>query len=470
MRSALPVISVKFRWRLAIAFLAVASTAAGVVAIGAYALVRADRLGSFQQRAEGTAELAASIIESSFGANGDVDVANVVSRLDLQGSFEALIVSEDVDASTSSDFNLDDLAPLTEGERNDNGDAVIDAEVDGRRGLLISPEEDVEGVQAYLFFSSEGIRSQMGQLGASLARAWLAVTLIAGALGMVLARRTLRPVRRASAAARSLAEGLLETRLPVDREDEFGAWAVSFNEMADELQRKIEALTEARDREVRFSSDVAHELRTPLTALVGSADLLRPYLDELEPEARWAAQHLLSEVVRLRSLVEELLEISRLDAGQESVLPVPVQTEHFLSSLLRRRGWSERVDLEGPGASLETDPRRLERVVSNLVDNALVHGRPPVTIRTEVRDSELEISVTDRGDGVADEHLQKVFDRFYKADAARSGGTGLGLAIARENAALLGGRLEASRAGSGVGTIFTLTLPHQHRYEAVTSE
>ena len=137
------------------------------------------------------------------------------------------------------------------------------------------------------------------------------MVVLAGAAGALAARRVLRPVGQASAAAHALAEGLLDTRLPVETDDEFGAWAASFNEMADALEEKIRALSEAQARERRFTADVAHELRTPVTALVGEASLLREQLERMPVEAKRPAQLMVDDVSRLRRLVEELMEISR---------------------------------------------------------------------------------------------------------------------------------------------------------------
>src|SRR5207247_2816676 len=131
------------------------------------------------------------------------------------------------------------------------------------------------------------------------------------------ARRPLGACGRASAAARSIAEGLLDTRLPVQGRDEFGAWAASFNEMAQALEDKIAALSEARERERRFTADVAHELRTPLTALVSEASLLREHLDRMPEDVRRPAELLVDDVARLRRLVEDLMAVSRLAAGRE---------------------------------------------------------------------------------------------------------------------------------------------------------
>ena len=262
----------------------------------------------------------------------------------------------------------------------------------------------------------------------------------------------------ASAAASSLAEGLLETRLPVEGQDEFGAWARAFNEMAAALETKISALSAAQARERRFTADVAHELRTPLTALVGEASLLGEHLDRLPPQSRRPAELLIADVGRLRKLVEELMEISRLDAGAESVHAEPVDLVAVTAAILGRRGWDGRVRLDGEETVVTTDPRRLERIVANLVGNALEHGGDGVVVRVGRNGSHAFVEVADKGPGIPSEHLPHLFDRFYKADPSRSGpGSGLGLAIAQENARLLGGEIQVW-SEPGKGSRFTLRL------------
>src|SRR5262249_29771574 len=164
-----------------------------------------------------------------------------------------------------------------------------------------------------------GIYQDQHLLGTALALAWALVVLVATLVGRWLARGTLEPVGRASPAAHAVAEGLLATRLPVRGRDEFGAWAESFNRMAEALEAKISALSQAQARERRFTADVAHELRTPVTALVAAASLLREHLGALPANAQRPAELLVADVPRLRRLVDDLMEISRLDAGQEDV-------------------------------------------------------------------------------------------------------------------------------------------------------
>jgi signal transduction histidine kinase len=321
--------------------------------------------------------------------------------------------------------------------------------------FLVTGAPAENGTKLYFFFPEDDVWHELSVLRNVLLGGVGILVLLAALAGVVLARSTLRPVARASTAAQSLAEGLLETRLPVEGRDEFGAWAQSFNEMAAALEAKIGELQAAQARERRFTADVAHELRTPLTALVGEASLLAGHLEQMPPESRRPAELLIADVARLRRLVDDLMEISRFDAGAESVQAEPVDVAALVRAAVRARGWQDRVQIEGDGLSVTSDPRRLERIVANLVDNALEHGGSSVSVRV----GEGEIEVADDGPGIPPEHLPHVFERFYKADASRSGsGTGLGLAIARENAILLGGRLEVA-SEPGAGSRFTLVLP-----------
>ena len=320
------------------------------------------------------------------------------------------------------------------------------------------------GRELYFFFPEDGLRHELVQFRNILLGGVGILVLLAALAGVVLARSALRPVARASDAAHSLAEGLLETRLPVEGKDEFGAWAQSFNEMAAALEAKIAALSAAQARERRFTSDVAHELRTPLTALVGEASLLAEHVERMPAESRRPAELLIADVGRLRRLVEELMEISRFDAGAERVYAEEVDVTALVSATVRARGWDGHVRVEGDGLTVTSDPRRLERIVANLVDNAFEHGGSAVTVRV----GSDRVEVADDGPGIAPEHLPHLFERFYKADESRSGGgTGLGLAIARENALLLGGDLEVE-SEPGAGSRFTLRFPAAEPSTAVS--
>jgi two-component system sensor histidine kinase MtrB len=442
-----------------VAFVVTAAVAAGVVAAGSFLLVRNDRLNAFHDRAGVTAELALSVTGlGQEAADPSQSPREIVHRLRGRRVFEIVVVEGSSVAASAGSVDAADVPEDLGREELVDGFYREEIEVDGSTYLLLHAADVGGQTNAYFFFPLDALQRELHRLARILWRAWLAVALLSGFVGLILARQTLRPVARASQAARSLAEGLLETRLPVEREDEFGAWAISFNEMADALQEKIEALTASRDRERRFTADVAHELRTPLTGLVGSASMLRAEMDTLAPEAKWAAEHLLAEVVRIRDLVQELLEVSRLEGGHETVSKLPIDSRTFLASVIRHRSWEGRVEIMGEDVELFTDPRRLERIVFNLLDNALTHGGGQAYVSAVKRNGRVEVAVEDSGPGIPAEDLPHVFDRFYKADPSRSGGTGLGLAIARENARLLGGSISVT-SEPGHETTFTVTLP-----------
>ncbi|MFG1872850.1 ATP-binding protein [Micromonospora arborensis] len=327
------------------------------------------------------------------------------------------------------------------------------------RLLVIGGRIPGSSAELYVLTVEDDVATDLGELRTALVAGWVLVVLLAAGVGHALARRTLEPVGRASRAARALTEGLLATRLPVRGHDEFSVWAASFNEMAEALESKIAALSAAQARERRFTADVAHELRTPVTALVAAASLLREHLDQLPDDARPAARLLVGDVVRLRRLVEDLMEISRLDAGREQPAVGVVDAVALLHGIVSTRGWSQRVQVSGDPVMLRTDPRRLERVLANLVTNAIEHGGGEIRATVTDADPLVVFEVSDQGPGIPAEHLPRVFDRFHKVDPSRSApGSGLGLAIAWEHTALLGGVLSV-RSGPGTGTRFLLEVP-----------
>jgi signal transduction histidine kinase len=332
-------------------------------------------------------------------------------------------------------------------------------EVADVRYLVVGGRVAGRDAELYYFFTEDRLWDELAQLRNILLIVLFAVVALATLAGILLARTMLVPVARASAAAHSLAEGLLETRLPVERTDEFGAWAASFNEMAEALEAKITALSEAQARERRFTADVAHELRTPLTALVAEASLLAEQLERMPAEARRPAELLVADVRRLADLVEDLMEISRLDAGTTRLREEDVDLASLVEAIVRSRRWDGRVRVEGDEVVLSSDARRLERIVANLIGNALEHGGREVGVRVGRDGIGPFVEVTDHGPGIRREDLPHVFDRFYKTDPSRaSPGSGLGLAIALENARLLGGDIDVW-SEVGTGTRFTLRLP-----------
>jgi len=446
----------RLRRRLTIAFTLVAGLAALTLAAGSYAVVRSARLDDSRDRALDQARFNLVFAsETLSGSSGESAERDLLAALARRGSFSTVGIDGSRTFSSGVSFGAaqvpHDLRALVEGGEL----AYKRISVGGEPSLVVGGRVPGRQTELYFAFPEAQLHRDLDQLRNILLAGVVIVTLLGALVGAILARRTLAPVGRASAAAQSLAEGLLETRIPVEREDEFGAWAASFNEMADALQAKIAALSAAQARERRFTSDVAHELRTPLTALVSEASLLAGHLDAMPSDARRPAELLIADVDRLRTLVEDLMEISRLDAGGESVRLEPVDLGPLTEAIVRTHGWDVAVERNGT-AAIESDRRRLERILANLVGNAVEHGGPHVVVRVGPGPV---VEVSDDGPGIPPEHLPYVFDRFYKADPSRAaGGSGLGLAIARENARLLGGDVEVSSA-PGRGARFTLRLP-----------
>jgi two-component system sensor histidine kinase MtrB len=230
--------------------------------------------------------------------------------------------------------------------------------------------------------------------------------------------------------------------------------------MAAALEETIGRLREAQAQNRQFVADVSHELRTPLSALVAEASILRGDLDSLPAGTRRAGELLIADVARLRSLVDDLMEVSRFDAEAEQVAAQPIDLVRLLEVVVANRLPAARLNVPSTPATVETDPRRLERIIGNLLDNAREHAPgAPVDVTLDATDEAIRIVVEDGGPGVEPDRLGRIFERFYKADPSRHGGSsGLGLAIAAEHAALLGGQLLASNRPGG-GLRMELRLP-----------
>jgi two-component system sensor histidine kinase MtrB len=450
----------RLRRRLAVTFALVAAVSTGVLALGTYLVVSSSRLEDVTESALAQARinlvLAGTVLE---GSSATEDVADLLEFYERRPGFETIALTGGDTFSSSLAFAKTEIPVGLQRLVRDGDLAYERVRIAGSPFLIAGGRAPASQAEFYFLFSEEALRDDLSQLATILVVGWVVVVALSAAAGALVARRVLRPVAQASEAAHALAEGLLETRLPVESADELGAWAASFNEMAEALEEKIRALSEAQARERRFTADVAHELRTPLTALAGEAALLGEHLDRMPAEARRLSQLLVEDVDRLRRLVEELMEISRLDAGREDVRVESVDLRGLAAGLLRSRGWETSVVFDANPIVVETDPRRVERILANLVGNALAHGGRDVGIRIRRNESEALVEVRDRGPGVTADQLAHVFERFYKADPARAtGGSGLGLAIALENARLLGGRVDAW-SEPGAGSRFTLRLP-----------
>ncbi|MFH8794217.1 ATP-binding protein [Streptomyces sp. NPDC017941] len=292
------------------------------------------------------------------------------------------------------------------------------------------------------------------------------VVLLAAVLALLAAGTVLRPVRELGRATRRHAAGDLSSRVRVRGRDELGDLARDFNETADALQASVAELREQDARAKRFVADVSHELRTPLTAMTMVATVLDEDAGALPPDAARAARTVSAETARLARLVDDLMEMSRFDSGAARLNLTATDLAEAVRATLSLRALTDRVRTALPdGVRALVDRRRVDVIVANLVGNALRHGAPPVTLTlaADPAGDWITVEVADHGPGLPPEALTHVFDRFYKADTARtrSEGSGLGTAIALENARLHGGTIEAANRPGG-GAVFTLRLPWRH--------
>jgi two-component system sensor histidine kinase MtrB len=266
-----------------------------------------------------------------------------------------------------------------------------------------------------------------------------------------------------------LAAGQLQERMVVRGEDEVARLGASFNHMAASLQEQITQLATLSQMQQRFVSDVSHELRTPLTTVRMAAEVLYDAREEFDPINKRSAELLYNQVERFQSLLSDLLEISRFDAGvamldaePEDILQVVAHVIEGAAPVAAEYG--SEIILSAPGGAIiaEMDARRIDRILRNLILNAVEHGEgKPVRVTVAASRTAVGIAVRDHGIGMAPAEAARVFDRFWRADPARArttGGSGLGLSIAMEDTKLHNGWLQAW-GKKGHGANFRLTLP-----------
>ncbi len=323
--------------------------------------------------------------------------------------------------------------------------------------------------QLYYVFPFTQQQSWLMVVQRALVVVGLALVVLLAAIASLVTRWVVLPVRHAAAAAQRLSAGDLSERMRVLGADDLAALATSFNEMAASLQGKLHELEQLSDLQRQFVSDVSHELRTPLTTIKMAAEVLFESKQELDAAAGRTVELLQSQLERFETLLVGLLEISRYDAGAATleaelvdVCDLVRRSADDAQQLAERRGSRIEFRLPAVGCPAEVDRRRVERILRNILVNAVEHGEGKDVVVTTAMDSDaVAVSVRDYGVGLRPGDEQRVFERFWRADRARArttGGTGLGLAISMEDARLHGGWLQAW-GERGKGSVFRLTLP-----------
>jgi two-component system sensor histidine kinase MtrB len=323
--------------------------------------------------------------------------------------------------------------------------------------------------QLYFVFPLTEEQQTLQLVQTTLIGVGIALVALLAAIASLVTRWVVLPVRHAARAAQRLSAGELTERMVVGGADDLAALATSFNDMADSLQEKLRQLEELSKAQRQFVSDVSHELRTPMTTIRMAAEILFESREELDAAAARSAELLQSQIERFEGLLTDLLEISRHDANVATLDPEPAdlcdivrRSADDAQQLAERRGGRIEFRLPVQACMAEVDRRRVERILRNLLVNAVEHGEGRDVVVTVAADSDAAaIAVRDHGVGLVPGEEQLVFERFWRADPARArttGGTGLGLAIALEDARLHGGWLQAW-GERGRGSNFRLTIP-----------
>ncbi|MFJ2215850.1 ATP-binding protein [Streptomyces sp. NPDC101062] len=468
------------RLRLVIVFGAVALTAAVSASGIAYWLNRQavltrtqdSALNDFQQEMQSRAAELPLWPQQS-------DLQNTAERMsgDNSGYSVVLIAARDkgkpiVGASDPDLFTMDDVPASLRDAVNDRQEVTASnkypyhvfwqrTERGGTPYLVGGTRIIGGGPTGYLFKSLDQEQADLNSLAWSLGIATTLALIGSALLAQAAAETVLKPVQRLGEAARQLGEGKFGTRLRVSGSDELADLSRTFNSAAESLQKKVADMSAREESSRRFVADMSHELRTPLTALTAVTEVLEEEADSLDPMIAPAVTLVVSETRRLNVLVENLMEVTRFDAGTARLVLDDVDVADQVTACIDARAWLDAVDLDAArGMMVRLDPRRLDVILANLIGNALKHGGSPVRVAVRTEGDELVIEVRDHGPGIPEDVLPHVFDRFYKASASRprSEGSGLGLSIAMENAHIHGGDITASNVPDG-GAMFVLRLP-----------
>lgn len=325
--------------------------------------------------------------------------------------------------------------------------------------------------ELYLVFDLSSEQQTLDFVQRTLAVGGIFLIFAIGAVSFFVTNWLVKPVQEAAEVAEEIAEGALDRRLTEKGEDVIATLGRSFNRMTESLQKQIQKLASVSKMQQRFVSDVSHELRTPLTTIKLAGDVIFANREKLEPAAKRSAELMHDQIERFEVLLNDLLEISRYDAGAinadleiQDINGVVGMAISGLEPLAASKGSLIEVDIPSGSVDVEIDAARIERLLRNLIANAVEHGEgKPIRIAVGASDSAVAVTVTDSGVGMTRAQVDRVFDRFWRADPARkrtTGGTGLGLAISMEDTNLHGGWLQVW-AKPGEGASFRLTLPRR---------
>jgi two-component system sensor histidine kinase MtrB len=412
------------------------------------------------------------LVESlSSGGQGAFDVVTLPAGND-SGSGRGPRASGNVVASSSVPEDLRERIDSSTAAAQSYTRIIYDADKESQPALVIGKQVDDpnrDPYQLYYLFPLTQEEKSLSLVKGTLATAGLFVVVLLGAIAWLVVRQVVTPVRMAAGIAERLSAGRLQERMKVTGEDDIARLGEAFNKMAQNLQLKIQQLEDLSRMQRRFVSDVSHELRTPLTTVRMAADVIHDARVDFDPVTARSAELLADQLDRFETLLADLLEISRFDAGAAALEAEPIDLREVVrrvvsgaEPLAERKGTQIRVVGDQQPIVAEADARRVERVLRNLVVNAVEHGEgKDVVVKLAAAGGAVAVAVRDYGVGLKPGEATRVFSRFWRADPARArttGGTGLGLSIALEDARLHGGWLQAWGEPGG-GSQFRLTLP-----------
>lgn len=482
----------RVRWRRSLQLRVVTTTMAvsvAVVAVLGFFLMQqiAEGLLAAKQNAALTEQYAGlTTAQNEFAGNGNLErLATTLARRSGAASlYEVVIAPPPSDASPNPGWASNDISASSIPERLRAKVAASGGDKQQYTYTTLRYNDTPRSVpglvvgapiggqyQLYYLFPLDQEQATLDLVRRTLIVVGAALVLLLAVIAWLVTRQVVMPVRSAAGAAERVAAGALDERMPVRGEDDLAKLASSFNDMAGNLADKIRELEELSQVQRQFVSDVSHELRTPLTTIRIAADLLYEQREAFDEATTRSSELLQNQLERFEALLVDLLEISRYDAGAATLDAEPADlrdlvmravgdTEH----LAEVNGTKVVLRLPAQPCGADVDTRRVERILRNLLVNAVEHGEGRDVVVTVTADNyAVAVAVRDHGVGLKPGEEVLVFDRFWRADPARarkSGGTGLGLAISREDALLHGGWLQAwGRPGDG--SVFRLTLPRQ---------
>ena len=446
------------RARITLAFAIGALLLSALLSATTWALTRENLLHQRQDSATVVVYRNAGFVQQQLAPN--TDVLRLVSNLATPLGAHPSVYFDGEYTPLTTEFGKDAIPSALRDSVLNGQPARMRFKLRGEMQLAVGIPIPSAGAAYFEIIPLDDIESTLDALGVSLVGASMVTTLAGAALGWWAARRALRPLSGVSTAAMALAAGRLDTRLEASEDPDLRPIAASFNDMAQALQDRIE-------RDARFASDVSHELRSPLMTLAASIEVMDNQRDDLTDRARSALDLMVGDVVRFQQLVEDLLEISRFDAG---VVRLELEEVHLAELVMQAVSHSSEADVpveldaELAGVVVQADKRRIVRVIANLLDNAAKYAGGASSVSLRGVEDGVQIAVEDHGDGVPEEDRPLIFDRFNRGGAAgrrgSSDGVGLGLALVAEHVNLHGGRVWVEdRADGTTGARFVVELP-----------